>query len=70
MKVNKTVWKSREGHVPLVSWEIGSQKMTINAYEINAAQGEELISALHEVVRLMTQSLTSLQAALPAQQPE
>lgn len=70
MKVNKTVWKSREGQVPLVSWEIGSQQMTINAYELNAAQGEELISALHEVVRLMTQSLASLQASLPAQQPD
>ena len=67
MKVTKTVWKSRQGQVPLVSWEIGSQKMTINAYEINAAQGEELISALHEVIHLMTQSLTTLQATLPAQ---
>ena len=67
MKVNKIVWKNPAGDMPLVSWEVGAQRLTVHAFEINAEQTNQLLNALKEALNLLTEAGEKLALLRPAQ---
>jgi hypothetical protein len=70
MKIHVMVWKAADGG-SLLSWEIGTQKARVNAYECERPALKNLRLALEELDDMMDyddEDLARLMATLPPRQ--
>jgi hypothetical protein len=61
VRAMKIVWKKAEGD-PLVSWEIGSPKAHVHAYEVELADLPGLQQAVGDLARTMAMTAEELMA--------
>ena len=64
MKVRKITWKAKNGE-PLVTYELGTHDLVINAYKTDAEQAHELMNALRKRLSPLASSTLIIAANIP-----